>query len=500
MIRPRTPQASPRAGITLTEILIGIMILGVGLVSVATLFPIGLLRLREAQRQSRSALLFESAVADMSARNLVSPGSFRAADYANFGTSYSSDLWYPSSVNAKAPYGSFNPLLQDAPAYTAPFSDPFDTTMPGLDASNTTFYGNSTRGGLPFAYDPLWRFQTKLYPRDVDSSGDLLPEARFGSGIGFVRLDPDGDAPSAHGLQRLTNFNGRSLGTWTDSNGVPHDWCIMQSSSAVPMIFVSPEDVVWNEANNRLNFSPVLPDRTVGLAEADIDQIILGDLRLTTQAPVVDWRYSWLFTGRLASSSNSSGTFEGDLVIYENRPFGLESVPSPLDGSVSIPKPADETVVEAVYGYSRSVRADDSTPSMGYGTAADRTVLLRWPAAMPDPVVKNGDWICDTTYERRQLLANVRFQGVPNVLNGGSYDNLPAQRAFWYQVVKVAPATTDPQLGVDYRSMVVQVNSTLRARTLLAATGTGVGLPVVVNAALIAPHVVNVIPRTIVLH
>ena len=36
------------------------MILGIGLVSLATLFPIGLLRLREAQRQSRSAFLSES--------------------------------------------------------------------------------------------------------------------------------------------------------------------------------------------------------------------------------------------------------------------------------------------------------------------------------------------------------------------------------------------------------------------------------------------------------
>ena len=36
-----------RAGITLTEILISIMILGIGMVSLATLFPIGLLRLRE---------------------------------------------------------------------------------------------------------------------------------------------------------------------------------------------------------------------------------------------------------------------------------------------------------------------------------------------------------------------------------------------------------------------------------------------------------------------
>ena len=50
-MKTRTAASSPRsAGITLTEILISILILGVGLVSLATLFPIGLLRLRDAQR------------------------------------------------------------------------------------------------------------------------------------------------------------------------------------------------------------------------------------------------------------------------------------------------------------------------------------------------------------------------------------------------------------------------------------------------------------------
>ena len=67
-MKTRTAASTPRsAGITLTEILISILILGVGLVSLATLFPIGLLRLREAQRQTRSAYLVESATADVAA-------------------------------------------------------------------------------------------------------------------------------------------------------------------------------------------------------------------------------------------------------------------------------------------------------------------------------------------------------------------------------------------------------------------------------------------------
>ena len=83
-MKTRTAAGTPRsAGITLTEILISILILGVGLVSLATLFPIGLLRLREAQRQTRSAYLVQSAAADVASRGLLSSNSFTAADLLN---------------------------------------------------------------------------------------------------------------------------------------------------------------------------------------------------------------------------------------------------------------------------------------------------------------------------------------------------------------------------------------------------------------------------------
>ncbi len=493
-----------RSGITLTEILIGIMIMGIGLVSVATLFPLGLLRLREAQRQSRSALLYESAAADMSARALVNAQSFVMADL--FNKYYGLSWWYPCMVTPQTPEGSFNPLLQDAASYGGDvYTSAAATDLAGLDVTNANFslipvlYSQS-RGnpGLPFAYDPLWRAQAYapgndvsdptrrgIYLHDTADDGSTVPEARFGSGLGFVRNDPSGGLPSAHGLQRLTNFNGRKYNA-IDSAGDPYKAFVQQNSSAVLSIFVSPEDIVWNEPNNPLNVSPVLPDMSL------------------TGATVNDWRYSWMFTGRLASQTSGS-TFEGDLVVFENRPFGLERVVGPIDGS-SYYRPEGETVVEAVYGYSASV-AVAGGGSVGYGAAADRTVLLRWPDSMADPIVKRGDWICDVTYERRQPIAyngtTGRFAGYFNPLNGGKFDNLPAQRAFWYQVVKVSPAVSesvgfagDPD-GISFRRMVVQVGSSLRARTPLDSSD---GSPHTVNAALIAPDVVNVIPQTIVIH
>ena len=93
---PNAERAGLRRGITLTEILISILILGVGLVSLATLFPIGLLRLREAQRQTRSAYLYESAAADVAARGLLNTSSFAYADLLNTYPPNTFNPWYYS--------------------------------------------------------------------------------------------------------------------------------------------------------------------------------------------------------------------------------------------------------------------------------------------------------------------------------------------------------------------------------------------------------------------
>src|SRR5262249_22151475 len=135
MIR-RAPRA--RSGITLTEILIAILIMGVGLVSLATLFPLGLLRLREATRSSRSTLLAETASSECASRNLFNLNSFTFSWY------------YAFRFNGQ-------PTLSGMPA--TPFSH--DTPLPP---------GTGVRvlagPGLPVAYDPHW--WTTLHQNTAD--------------------------------------------------------------------------------------------------------------------------------------------------------------------------------------------------------------------------------------------------------------------------------------------------------------------------------------------
>jgi hypothetical protein len=499
-------RARSRAGITLTEILIAILILAVGLASLATLFPLGLLRLREAARSTRSAYLMESAAADIVSRGLLTSSSFTLADQYNLNSGGVLTPWFITRPS----FESFNPLTQDTPGYVQP------SCLDWKDATTGAILGASTSAsggyGLPFAYDPLWRFQTfsKLTGQTGYYIGDTY-EARFGSGLGFIRPDPaaDGSPPSAHGLQRLTNFN-RPFYVNAAGGLVP----VMPVSSSVPGIFVSPEDVVWAENvstdasstafSSGLNaISPVLPDLSL---PAGATNITTKPVTTNTPAtPVVnDWHYSWMFTGQ-QNNTGSSSTFDGNIVIFENRPFAIEVpelIPNPPGGNFQAYQVEGETVVEAIWGYSSHV---SPAAGPGYGTSADRAVLLRWYASLPDPVVRVGDWIADVTYERQQNVvynpttASGRFLsggppglGVPNPFNNNEWDNLPAQRCFWYRVQKAGTPAAD-SLSTDFRSMVVYVDRTLQARTLLSGTGQ----PTTTNAALICPYVVNVIPQTI---
>jgi hypothetical protein len=510
------PGARPRrrSGITLTEILISIMILGVGLVSLATLFPLGLLRLRDATRWSRSSTLFETAASDAISRGLMSANSFAAADFTNYYINTNNPPFWYVTTNS----GRYNPLVQDTPYYGGDW-DTIDaqtgaiTSYIGANANPVINYANTPTlqaafPGLPFAYDPLWRYQTYSVANGSNGYyiGDTF-EARFGYGLTTIRNDSDGHPPSAHGLQRITNFNRPT---------------VMPQSAFVPNIFVSQEDLVWQDPKgetytvNGLSGgvpiqapSPVVPDLSPS-ADANAVQRAINGQNANGGTPSLDWRYTWMFTGQLTNSTNAS-TFDGNIVIFENRTFNIQTPANlpytPTGNFASQTYQVDgEIVVEGIFGYSGNVIGSGGPgTSPGYGTGADRTVLLRWltgPTGMPDPVVRPGDWIADVTYERQATLVQSRFygfgaNGVPggllNWANKGEWDNLPPQRCFWYQVQKVNPPTIDPALGAGYRSMVVYVNQNLQSRTVLSSAGH----PLYINAALIAPNVVNVIPQTI---
>jgi hypothetical protein len=490
----RKARSGRRAGITLTEILISIMILGVGLVSLAALFPIGLLRLREAQRQSRSAYLSQSASADLLARGLLTKSSFLNSNISP---------WYFSTTGYFDPWIQDTPWINGAPGDWAGGGDPtlvgvyrglggygkkhVLATDPPLCELDPPLNHRAIPGpGLPVAYDPLWRFFTHSDTsgrngfssfqnppatiRDGYFPGLEPSEARFGSGIGLVRPngDPfDGGPPNAWGLQRLTNLSPLIRTTWT----------------AVPNTFVSPEDVVWQDPTTANAYTML---GAVGGATVNNPSAVVPDLNMSLGLQTNDWRFTWMFTGRRVDALGGSN-YEGEIVIFENRPFAIDQVRT-LTGIQH--RVAGEPVVEAVFGYGGSIGIGNT---IGFGVGSNNLVVLLWPSSQPDPEVKAGGWIADVTYERNNLLAATRFANAPS----------SAQRCYWYQVAKVAAAADAngtpyyfTSLQGSYRYMLMWVNTKLRAQTLLQVNANGFTEPVTTNAALVSPYVVNVIPRT----
>ncbi len=431
-----------RAGITLTEILISIMIMGVGLLSLATLFPLGLIRIREANRSSRSALLTQSAGGELAARGLLYKPAFTMSWYGV------QDFVPTTGARPQARSIAFDPFVYDP-------TNPLDPTV----------LGGVNRGlgtGLPIAYDPLW---WQIVGRA--NGGQVRPTtvpARFGYGQGFVRDDPNGGAPSAYGLQRLTNF----LTT-------------MGSDEPVASVFASADDLVLLTDGSIQAADPAMP-WTTETGSPIMPQLTPSGVTGSAGSPLVDLSYSWLFTGQQTDVTNGR-VFSGDIVVCQNRPFALDTVTDPIKGS-TLQLAAGETVVEAAFAFGPPPLG----ATVGYSNNTN-TVLLRWPANMPDPDVRIGAWIADITYEQLQMVNDARFGGA------SSY---PGQRCYWYRIANRTDAGPSLSFSGDsgpYRQMTITLAGSVRARTLMS--NSGVLQPATVNAALIMPSVVNVFPRTI---
>jgi hypothetical protein len=490
-----TPRiAKARSGITLTEILISILIMGVGLISLATLFPLGLVRLRQAAQLDRSAFLAESAMGDLQARDLLSKNSFF-------------NSWY-----------GHDPFLTDTPIGVA-----------GSQIAAGPAHG--TGGGLPVCYDPLFRSTTLIAPSlppiyqnpylfsvyGITPFYDNSLEMRFGAGVvragasnvSFLRADPSGGLASAWGLQRITNFLPFTL---TPTGGSSR-WPFTFPSTAYPNVrdvagdtFASPEDVVFStpEDSSFTRFDPVAGAQATISTSPHATAPILGGTG--TGSVFNDWKYTWFFTGRQTDVTNGQ-VFDGDIVICDSRPLAREALFSPL-ANANANVASGEYVFEAVFGYSSTIYP---TAPAGYAVGSDRTVILRWPNAVADPTIKIGNWIADVTYERDMATSDARISnGIAlNTLGRSASPPIdipvyPMQRCHWYQIAKRTEPIDESLIGdamsqAGWRRVTLYMTSPVRAKTLMRYPGGGAKgtIPVNLNAALFMPSVVNVFPRTV---
>ena len=137
---------------------------------------------------------------------------------------------------------------------------------PGTDVSNT----------IPSLYDPTLQY--------TQSSVVANDEARFGAGVlgsglvyPYLRDDPNGDKnsiiPSAHGLQRLTNFipwSGNTSYLTYQYAFTCNNFSLAASAQAPDVagnIFASPDDIVFNPTDGQVKVRDSLTENITGSGE-----------------------------------------------------------------------------------------------------------------------------------------------------------------------------------------------------------------------------------------
>ena len=104
-----------KAGFTLIEICIAIFILGVGLISMLTLFPIGVDSMKKVTQFSKAAILCESAISDLKANDIVSIVSAQTGSntYPNAENINQGKLFEDSAANTISSQYSWQAVLEN---------------------------------------------------------------------------------------------------------------------------------------------------------------------------------------------------------------------------------------------------------------------------------------------------------------------------------------------------------------------------------------------------
>src|SRR5262245_29582121 len=104
--QPPAPSPRPRNGLSLTEVLIAMGILTIGLLSVAAVFPVGSFYMQKAEIADRGSAIAQSVMNDLVARGMLNPRAwYTMVPYANTAPW---NLRFPSDGKF-APNGTFTP-------------------------------------------------------------------------------------------------------------------------------------------------------------------------------------------------------------------------------------------------------------------------------------------------------------------------------------------------------------------------------------------------------
>lgn len=357
--RPLTP---PR-GITLTEVLISLGILTIGLLGVAALFPVGSFYMQKGEIADNGSAIAQAAFNDLMAQGMLNPNA-----------------WYEMAVNV--PF----PNLTGVDNGTNTFSRPVAAGMASAMAWEQSDPNKSTavrqsnlakRIGSAFVIDPM---------------GIAGATSRIGGPIQHKDISP---YPATAFRLPASYYNASQWGTWSQNNATPDMWPVRR----VTFLQSNPYDLMNEGPTIRME------PRTAEALFSSTDDLVF-DLPTQGDRPAVQtwevdrnvpierrWRgdYSWLATvvptttaAWNALATNATGhAYEVSVVVFHKRAIPRTE---PIDDLIA---PRDELTASE-----RSVRVRViSTGLNGGEVLLERMNDATYYPESPFEQLKTGNWI-----------------------------------------------------------------------------------------------------------
>lgn len=447
-----------RGGFSLSEVMIAIFVMAIGLVSVFSLFPIGLLKVSQAVNLSQSADLGRSTLADIRVQGLLDPERYR--------------------MGYRSPLISNNPFVQDWGSYNPYTQQNEDFGENPVPSALRRYPGEP---GLPICIDPEWihHYWEGLEDQYPDADELQINRRKFPvPRLGYLRLNT---TQPTFGMQRViptdrvnndVDNNGQFLNQLTDSwiNNNDSFGVGVDSNRRWPDRFENylHEGLVHTLFSNRNN---LIFDEELGVVPSYDHH----------NAPLHAHGYSTLLTAQLVDVSDEH-TYHVSVVTFHNRDL------------------AGEQAVTAIY----LPRPEDSENGQPFGhPRPSNQIVLTWPyESILELEIPRNAWLLDATYTNP---------------NNPSYVNGPA-RAHWYRIVDRGEPRRAIAGGMYVMRRIITVDRPVRAMTpimkwgdggnvLDGIDGDGDGLVDeldevqtvnnVVNVAVIIPGVISVYEKTV---
>ncbi|WP_339907621.1 hypothetical protein [Symmachiella dynata] len=424
-IRSAISPSAPRGGVTLVEVLMSLLVVGVGLVSVAVLFPLSILRTIEATQLTSATMVRYNAeeLIDTFPAIVFDPeGDGDAGEHAN--TNYIVDPFgfdvlttlsgaaVPASGESPVPFGSF---LERFPG-----SIGNGGIIPDLTTPNPSAAANFVT--LPDSWDTL-----------LDETSSIPAN--------YLPATPSIELPGAAAAIGLTaDYDGTVLGVpvyraiFFDATGDRSHTRVLTG--------------ITNIANSVLTWADPLPN---------------GFTPATAWLQVQERHYSWLLTVRRGTPSNHPGPDgqpgeagvddNGDTFIDDNGEFGWPGTDDLL---------SENAQIEVVVFFNRTPENGDpmSDPPTGANALAESTYPLLAPGFQRGSASVSLDW--GTNPE--PFLKEGKFIFDP-------------EGARWYRILKITSlGATSAQLDLDRGA---ETNSVFSEDA--AEQGLGVFLPGIVD-------------------